>query len=167
MGWRIFSETNSDLSASSTTILNSTVSGNMADAGGGVTNYNGLTRVLHSTVTANRASSAAALVLGDGGTRTDVEGSIVAGNTTDGITPNDVANNQTATRYRSLGYNVVGKAGANVDFTLEFDQPATRRASSTRLCSSSGRWPTTAAPPTRTRSSPGARPSTRVTRRST
>jgi hypothetical protein len=33
-----------------------------------------------------------------------------------------VANNQTATRYRSLGYNLVGAAGAHVDFTQEFNQ---------------------------------------------
>ena len=121
-GGGIFSETNGDLSSSSTTILNSTISGNSADAGGGVTNYNGLTRVLHSTVTANQALGGGLWSYGDGATRTDVEGSIVARNTTDGITPNDVANNQTATRFRSLGYNVVGEAGGNVDFTLEFNQ---------------------------------------------
>jgi len=122
-GGGIISDVNSDLSVPSTTILNSTVSGNTADAGGGVTNYDGLTLVLHSTITANRALGGGGLwSYGDGGTRTDVEGSIVAGNTTDGITPNDVASNQTDTRYRSLGYNVVGQAGANGDFTLEFNQ---------------------------------------------
>jgi len=122
-GGGIFSETNSDLSSSSTTILNSTVSGNTADAGGGVVSYNGLTRVLHSTVTANQAPDGGGLwSFGDGSTRLDVTGSLVAGNTTDGTTPNDVANNGTTTRYHSLGYNVVGAAGANVDFTLEFNQ---------------------------------------------
>jgi len=122
-GGGIFSETDNDLSSSSTTILNSTVSGNTADAGGGVTNYNGLTRVLYSTITNNQAPDGGGLwSWGDVATRTDVQGSIVAGNTTDGITPNDVSNNQTASRYRSLGYNVVGQAGANVDFALEFNQ---------------------------------------------
>jgi CSLREA domain-containing protein len=126
-GGGIFSETNSDLSASSATILNSTVSGNTADAGGGVTNYNGLTRVLQSTITANQAPSGGGLwSFGDGVTRTDIAGSIVAGNTADGNTPNDVANNQTTTRYRSLGYNLVGAAGANVDFTLELNQTGDR-----------------------------------------
>ncbi|HEX5073908.1 MAG TPA: PxKF domain-containing protein [Gemmatimonadaceae bacterium] len=122
-GGGIFSETNSDLSSSSTTILNSTISGNTADAGGGVTIYNGLTRVLHSTITANRAVEGGGLwSFGDVATRADVEGSIVAGNTTDGPAPNDAASNGTSVRYRSLGYNVVGAAGTNVDFTLEFNQ---------------------------------------------
>ena len=122
-GGGIFTETNSDLSSSSATILNSTISGNTADAGGGVMNYNGLTRVLHSTVTANQAPDGGGLwSYDDNRTRTDVGSSIVAGNTTDGITPNDMVSNETTTRYHSLRYNVVGAAGRNVDFTQEFNQ---------------------------------------------
>lgn len=55
----------------------------------------------------------------------DVQGSTVAGNFADaaGTTPNDVATqvDPIETRYHSLGYNVIGRAGANVDFSQEFN----------------------------------------------
>ena len=124
-GGGIQSSTTGDLTVG-TTILNSTISGNTAGArGGGVYNLNGLTRILHSTVTANQSPSGGGLSsFGDAVTRTDVQGSVVAGNTTDGTAPNDVSTfiNNLVTRFHSLGYNVVGKAGANVDFTKEFNQ---------------------------------------------
>jgi CSLREA domain-containing protein len=128
-GGGIYSVTAGDLSASSTTILNSTLSGNSADdQGGGVYNGDGLTRVLHSTVTANQAPDGGGLwSFGDADTRTDVAGSVVAGNTADGTAPNDVASRITTTRFHSLGYNVVGAAGNNVDFTQEFNATGDQR----------------------------------------
>ena len=125
-GGGIFSSTLADLSTTSATVLNSTISGNTASQGGGLYNINGLTRVVHSTVTANHARSGGGLMsFGDEGARMDVQGSIVAGNFADaaGTTPNDVATqvDPTDTRYHSLGYNVIGRAGAHVDFSQEFN----------------------------------------------
>jgi hypothetical protein len=107
-------------------ILNSTISGNIANqTGGGVRNRRGKVLIVHSTVTSNRAA------LGGGGvwsandavTRTDVKGSILAGNTGNGSAESDVAAGATTTRYNSLGYNLVGTAGANVDLALDFNGP--------------------------------------------
>lgn len=101
-------------------VENSTISGNVASRGGGIENFSGLTRLVATTVTDNEAA--------DGGgvwswnnlyTRTDVKGSIIWGNT-DGSSADDVAGGGTGTRYNSFGYNLVGAAGAYVDFIVDF-----------------------------------------------
>lgn len=76
-----------------TIIRNSTLSGNSADSGGGVWSFN------------------------DEYTCTRVGGTIIAGNS-----DNDVAANGTIQRFFSLGYNLIGTAGLNVNFGFEFNQ---------------------------------------------
>lgn len=111
------------------TIVNSTFAGNTATQSGGAvaTGENQQTRIIHSTITGNRAGAGGGVYQWAfyEAEETVVKGSIIAGNTqSDGTTPNDVAgvgyNNN---RFLSLGHNLVGAAGSNVDFSLEFDQP--------------------------------------------
>jgi CSLREA domain-containing protein len=109
-----------------TTILNSTISGNSASEGGGLYNYEGLTRIILTTITENEASSDGGGVWSwnDAYTQTDVKGSIIWGNTLDdGTTANDVAaaNSLPDNRFNSLGYNLIGEGGTGVDFTQEFN----------------------------------------------
>jgi hypothetical protein len=108
----------------STTIVNSTIAGNTAYHGGGLFNYDGLTRILYSTVTDNQAVDGGGVwSYNDESTRTVVKGSIIVGNTlVDGTTANDVAAaDDPAIRYSSLGYNLIGAAGDYVDFSQEFN----------------------------------------------
>jgi CSLREA domain-containing protein len=123
-GGGVYSETNSDLVTGWTTILTSTVSGNTAAGdGGGVRNWNGLTRISHSTITGNVADGNGGGVVSynDGQTRTDVRNSIIWGNTSDDVAA-DVPWSSGSNRYNSAGYNLIGAAGADVDFAQEFDQ---------------------------------------------
>jgi CSLREA domain-containing protein len=134
-GGGVFSWTNPDDAGQQTTILNSTVSGNTAGIpgeefesfGGGITNAGGLTRILFSTVTGNQAATFGGGVYTGGSfegksATTKVEGSLIWGNTlSDGTTPDDVAAGSTVARYDSLGFNLVGTAGVNVDFTSVFN----------------------------------------------
>lgn len=117
------------LSTDATTIVNSTISDNSSEGGGGALNFQGLTRIVLSTVTGNHASQSAygggVWSLGNTSARTDVRGSLIWGNTSGSLdTPDDVAAGGTTQRYNSLGYNLVGFAGNNVDFALEFDLPS-------------------------------------------
>jgi hypothetical protein len=125
LGGGIYSHTDHDgyYWTNATVIVNSTISGNSSGSGGGVYNGDGLTRIVHSTITGN-----AATVEGGGvrsynaaSARTDVKGSIIWGNTGAGTSPDDVAAANTINRYNSLGYNLIGAAGENVDFTQEFN----------------------------------------------
>ncbi|CAN5659506.1 hypothetical protein BH24DEI1_BH24DEI1_04050 [soil metagenome] len=75
-------------------------------------------------MTDNRASNGGGVRSTNNGiTRTDVKGSSIVGNTLlDGTTANDVSAFATINRFNSLGYNLVGAAGDNVDFSQEFNQ---------------------------------------------
>jgi uncharacterized repeat protein (TIGR02543 family) len=121
-GGGIFSDTYDTYS----TIINSTFSGNTAGKSGGAVFNNGgqTTRIIHSTMTGNRAPEGGGLFSNnDSYTRTDIKSTIISGNVQlDGTTPNDVAAADTFNRFNSLGYNLIGTAGSNVDFSLEFNE---------------------------------------------
>jgi hypothetical protein len=127
-GGGIYSSSDSGTCAATagTIIRNSTLSGNSATSdGGGVYNYNGVTEITNSTITANTAGSGGGVwSYNDDYTCTRVGGTIMAGNTIiAGNTGNDVAANANPTqRFSSLGYNLIGVAGDNVDFSQEFNQ---------------------------------------------
>ena len=112
-----------DFASEWTSISNTTISGNTAGMdGGGLNNSQGLTRILHSTVTGNQGASGGGVyshnVTGD---QTEVMGSIIWGNT-NGTGDDDLASGSSQTHgYNSLGYNLIGAAGAYVDFTSEFN----------------------------------------------
>jgi hypothetical protein len=98
-----------------TIIRNSTLSGNSAGAGGGIRNENGVTEISNSAITTNTAVSGGGVWSRNNlSTCTRAGGTIIAGNT-----GNDVAANSTTQRFFSLGHNLIGTAGANVDFTLD------------------------------------------------
>lgn len=113
------------------TVENSTVSGNRAegsargDAGGGIHSNQGVMRILLSTITGNHAASAGGGVYTFTGSdnRTAVKGSVIWENTR-GLTPtwDDVDRTAFGTGYDSHGYNLIGAAGAYVDFTSQFSQ---------------------------------------------
>ena len=103
------------------TLVNSTFSGNAASGrGGAVYNFNGTLSIASSSIVSNTAPAGAG-----GGVRswnnaatcTRVSSSLIAGNA-----GSDVSAIDTTQRFSSEGYNVIGTAGANVDFTLEFTQ---------------------------------------------
>ena len=104
-------------------VRNSTVSDNTTLSilgGGGIFNGNGVAEIIHSTITGNTApanTGAGVQSWNDGSTCTRVGGSIIAGNLTGG----DVAAYTTTQRFHSLGYNLIGTNGNNVNFTLEFN----------------------------------------------
>jgi predicted outer membrane repeat protein len=103
------------------TIINSTFSGNTAvTSGGGIRNDSGVMAISYSTVTANTGGVAS---YNDNFTCTRVGGSIIAGNTGSDVTAGD-----TIHRFFSLGHNLIGAAGANVDFSQEFNQPGDQTA---------------------------------------
>ena len=136
-GAGVLSRTDPSDAAQHTTILNSTVSGNTSGdpdeegdfVGGGIYNELGLTRIILSTVTGNQAGISGGGVYSAAGTfeagiaTTEVKGSLIWGNTSGFGTRDDVASFDTAQNaYLSLGYNLVGTAGVNVDFSSEFNQ---------------------------------------------
>ena len=120
-GGGIFSDTN--LSSQTTVITNSTISGNTAgDSGGGIFNLDGLTRIVSSTVTGNQAAMGGGVSsFDDNGTSTEVSSTIIAGNTatTDGA-GSDVASQSgtnTTSSFVSQGFNLIGDGQhASVDF---------------------------------------------------
>ena len=103
------------------TVVNSTFSGNAAGSGAGaVYNDNGVLSIASSSIVSNTAPAGAGGGVGswnDGATCTRVSSSLIAGNA-----GSDVSAIDTTQRFSSEGYNVIGTAGANVDFTLEFTQ---------------------------------------------
>lgn len=136
-GGGVYSATDPDDAARHTTILNSTVSGNGSGVnledldpeesseflGGGIYNALGLMRIVLSTVTGN---DGAGVYSGAGRypdvitANTEVEGSLIWGNTSATGTPADVAAfNTTDNHYVSLAHNLIGAAG---DFTGAFDR---------------------------------------------
>jgi len=93
-------------------IRNSTISGNTAGgSGGGIFTYDGVCGCLsvrleltHTTVTANRAPNGAGVSVDEWNPSiVDVKHSIIAGNTTDGSTANDVIGS-----INNLGFNLIG-----------------------------------------------------------
>ena len=118
-GGGIFSNTN--LTGGKTTITNSTISGNTANAGGGVFNENGLTEVLNSTVTHNEASASlgsGVASAGDIDTQTVVRSSIIAGNVSSDV---DFVNGS-ENSFVSLDHNVIGSGSAISSFAMLDDQ---------------------------------------------
>jgi len=103
----------------STTILNSTISGNTAGNGGGIYRFVGTTRIILSTITDNNGTAGVGgVILYDGGTETNVKGSIIWGNT--GTTADDVGG--AAGGYHSMGYNLIGTGSGTVRFNEATDQ---------------------------------------------
>lgn len=131
-----------------TTIVNGTISGNCAGTGcltsgdvgtydetvptggGGIVNAAGLVRILHGTVSGNHADVAGGGVFSAGDSDwstsavTEVRGSIVWGNTSgtgeaDDLSASEVPVNE----FVSLGYNLIGAAGVNVDLSIAFAEP--------------------------------------------
>jgi len=109
-----------------TLILNSTISGNSTTgSGGGFENWEGGAVIVMSTITANHAANSGGGVHNWNNpswlTGTLVKGSLIWGNTSGSDTDDDVADYSDASNsFYSLGYNLVGAAGANVDFDVEF-----------------------------------------------
>lgn len=117
-GGAIYSEMHNDFTTSVTTIVNSTLSGNMAVRGGGVAAYNGLTRIVLSTLTNNTSTDTAGggiFSYSDDITRAQVKSSIIVGNA-----GTDVYAFSTLHPIESGGYNVIGSGGGQVDFTRDF-----------------------------------------------
>lgn len=119
-GGGIFSNTVNGTSASpaATIIRNSTISGNTATGsqGGGIRNFNGVTEITHSTISANTAPFGGGIrSYNDGFTATRIGQSIIAGNNGD-----DLSANATTQRFSSLGYNLIGVGGENVNALLDF-----------------------------------------------
>ena len=103
-------------SAAAAIISNSTFSGNSGDTGGGIYNANGVTTLLFNTITAN-TSGGGLSSFNDGVTCTKAGSNIIAGNM-----DYDLSAITTTQRFSSLGYNLVGVAGINIDYTQEFNQ---------------------------------------------
>lgn len=99
------------------TIVNSTFSGNSATYGGAIDNEFGGVALLFSTITGN-LSGGGVNSWNDSDTCTTVGSTIIAGNTGYDVSAADTPTQ----RFNSLGYNVIGAAGANVDFAQEFNQ---------------------------------------------
>lgn len=105
-------------------IHNTTFSGNSASIqGGAIENEWGVISLTQSTITGNSAPDGGGLHASSSGASslpslTRIANSIIAGNNT-----NDLASLTVPQRFVSLGYNVIGTAGANVDFSLDFNQP--------------------------------------------
>lgn len=103
-------------------IRHSTISGNTATImGGGISNANGQARIFYSTIAGNNApanSGGGIRSWNDATTCTVAQGSIVAGN--GGA---DLSAEQSVQRFNSHGYNLIGTAGLNVDFALDFTLP--------------------------------------------
>ena len=103
-------------SASAVTISNSTFVGNSATNGGGIYNWLGGITLLSNTITAN-TSGGGVRSFNHSVTCTKVVNNIIAGNT-----GYDVSADETAQRFSSLDYNLIGVAGSGVDFAQEFNQ---------------------------------------------
>ena len=105
-----------------TTVVNSTISGNTAqEFGGGVYNGTGLTTISNSTITNNTApsgSGAGVASYGDPDTRTVVDSSIIAANSSTDVNYVYVTTNS----FVSAGYNLIGDGNATAAFNKTGDQ---------------------------------------------
>lgn len=115
--------TGTDLTGKTTTIRNSTISGNTAaNRGGGINNTRGLTTIEHSTITNNSATlsgnGSGVASLGDTLTRTEVLSSIISANTNSDVDfvlgPNNT--------FLSKGFNRIGDGNATAAFNRPGDQ---------------------------------------------
>ncbi len=121
-GGGIFSNTN--LAGLTATITNSTISGNTATTGrgGGIFNTDGLTVIQSSTTTANTAPvgfGSGVASLGNTDTRTEVTGSIIAGNTNEDVA---VVTQSSNNSFQSNGFNLIGTGGGILDGLANFNQ---------------------------------------------
>lgn len=102
-------------------ILNTTISHNNSISGGGI-RIAGTAEILHTTITKNSATTAGNGIHATNNETTCVSlgHTIISGNDSD--IPDDIAAENTVQRYISLGHNMIGQAGNNVDFTLDFTE---------------------------------------------
>jgi len=109
---------NTDLLGATTSIVNSTISGNSSgNQGGGVFNADGLMEIKHSTITANNVpyfgQGGGVASFGNTSTRTDVQSTIIAGNltTSDAVNPFsdvDAVDGTLTNSFQTWGYNLIG-----------------------------------------------------------
>ncbi len=113
-----------DLTGITTTIRNSTISGNTADVrGGGIYNTRGLTTIQHSTITNNGATlsgnGSGVASSGDNATKTQVRSSIVSANTNSDV---DFVLGAGINTFLSKGFNRIGDGNATAAFNKPGDQ---------------------------------------------
>ena len=104
-------------------VSNSTFSGNEAQSGGGVAVLSGLTELTHVTIANNSAHPLApgGLLARNNETTCARLGHTIVAHNMGGA---DVGASNTDQRLVSLGHNVIGTAGNNVDFSLELNLPS-------------------------------------------
>jgi hypothetical protein len=110
-----------ELANSTTTIINSTISGNAAASyGGGVRNGYGLTAIAYSTITQNSAPQGAGVAsyADSSYARTEVRSTIIAGNNGADVESINGPDNS----FQSNGYNLIGSGGAAAAFAAIGDQ---------------------------------------------
>jgi hypothetical protein len=103
------------------TIVGSTISGNTAPSGGGIFTQDSVLEIKFSTITENQAPDGAGSgirSLANAATRTDVSGSIVAGNVNSDVDLLLSAFNS----FQSNGYNLIGTGNALGEFVEPGDQ---------------------------------------------
>ncbi|MGQ0619172.1 MAG: choice-of-anchor Q domain-containing protein [Panacagrimonas sp.] len=109
-----------DLTGQSLMLDTSTVSGNTATSvGGGLFNVDGLMEIKYSTITKNVApidAGAGVLSVGDERTETQVQASIIAGNT-----PSDVDLLGDTNSFNSFNFNLIGDGNATAAFNASDD----------------------------------------------
>ncbi len=122
-GAAIFS--NTDLGSLKTTVVNSTITGNLATIiGGGIYNFDGLTEVRHCTITENGAPSGEGGGLasfGDSFTQTIVGSSIISGNAASDV---DLVVSASNNSFASSGANLIGNGDALTGFIQTGDVTA-------------------------------------------
>ena len=119
-GGGIYSDTNL-MGTRTTTITNSTISGNTASnlGGGGVFNEYGLIVIRHSTIANNTAPTGGGVAsYGNNSTRTEVYSSIISGNAASDV---DFVNGA-VNSFQSYGFNLIGTGNALSDFNQAGDQ---------------------------------------------
>jgi hypothetical protein len=108
----------------STTVTNSTISGNNAYSGGGLANFKDLITIMNSTITNNTVTSPSGFgsgvaSAGNTSTETEVFSSIVSANSPDNNDVNLVEGNTNS--FKSDGYNLIGGG-----LSTAFNQPTDR-----------------------------------------
>lgn len=113
---------NTVLNGVKTTLVNSTITGNIASIrGGGIDNFQGLTEVIHCTITGNTAPTGEGGgigSLGDTATLTSVGHSIITGNSGGDV---DLPGSSPFNSFLSLGRNLIGNGDAASAFTASGD----------------------------------------------
>ena len=109
------------LSGIVTTLINSTLTQNAAQAGGAIYNYDGRTVLDHCTVSGNTAQAASGGGVGsfgDAATATAVNSSIISANSGGDVDLVPQAGNNS---FSSTGFNLIGSGGATGNFNLTGD----------------------------------------------